>query len=123
MISSMEEDGENMKVRMIFGDIRMLTWNVNSSLFSNVELRKVISLLGRTTPNEKYWSEKLENLIIYREERKLKKKELSGNINKERRRKLEEMERERTKGKCKVLKNPDKIIYEKNGRKVFLRLE
>ena len=63
----------------------------------------------------------LANLIIYREERKLKKKELSKKIIEEIRRKLEQMiiqgERARAECKCRVLKNPDKIEYEKNGRK------
>ena len=94
----MKEDGENLIVKMIYGDIRMLTWNVTTNLFSNVELRRVISLLGRTTPNEKEWREKLANLIIYREERTLKKKELSRKINEERRRKLYQEQRARTKG-------------------------
>ena len=38
-------------------------------------------------------------------------------------RKLKEMEKERTKRKCRVLKNPDIIEYEKNGRNVFLKLK
>ena len=32
-------------------------------------------------------------------------------------------ERARTDGKCRVLKNPNRIVYEKNGRKEFLILE
>ena len=123
MISYVEEDGENLKVKMISGDIRMLTWNVTANLFPNVELRKVISLLGITTPSEKDWREKLANLIIYREEMKLKKKEMSRKISEERRRNLEQMEKEITEGKCRVLKNPDIIIYEKNRRNVFVILE
>ena len=39
-------------------------------------------------------------------------------------RKLKELEKQITKSKCRILKNPDKIEYEKNRRKkVFLRLE
>ena len=62
-----EEDGENLKVKLISGDIRMLTWNITTNMFSNVELMRVIRLLGRTTPSEKEWGEKLANLIIYKE--------------------------------------------------------
>ena len=123
MISSVEEDGENLKVKLISGDIRMLNWNVNTNLFSNVELRRIIRLLVKTTPSEKDWREKLANLIIYREERKMKKNELSRKLSKEKMRKLEEMEKERTKRMCRILKNSNIIEYEKNGRKVFLILE
>ena len=43
MISSVKEDGENLKVNLISGDIRVLTWNITTNIFSNVELRRVIS--------------------------------------------------------------------------------
>ena len=115
MISYVEEDGENLKVKLIFEDIRMLTWNITTNLFSKVELRRVISLLGRTTPSEKEWKEKLANLIIYREERKLKKKKLSRKISEEIIRKLDKMviqgERAKNEGKCRVMKNPDITEY------------
>ena len=80
MINSVEEDGDNLKIKLKSGDIRMLTWNITTNLFSNVDLRRVMSLLGRTTLGEKEWRENLENLIIYRDKRKLKKKELSKKI-------------------------------------------
>ena len=47
MINSIEEDGENLKIKLISGDTKMLIWNVNTNLFSNLELRRIISLLGR----------------------------------------------------------------------------
>ena len=123
MIKSVEEDGEDLKIMLISGDIKMLKWNVNTDLFSILELRRILSLLGKTTPSEKSWREKLANFIIYKEERKLKKKELSKKLNEERLSKLKEKEKGEYKSKCRILKNPDRIEYEMNGRKVFLRLE
>ena len=58
MINSVEEDGDNMKIKFKSGDIRMLTLNITTNLFSNMELRRVISFLCRTTPSEKEWREK-----------------------------------------------------------------
>ena len=49
---------------------------------------------------------------------------MSRKLKEERLRNLKELEKERTKSKCRILKNPDRIEYEKNGiRKVFLRLK
>ena len=122
MISSMEEDGENLKIKLISGDIRMLIWNFTTNEFSNIGLMRIISLLSKTSPKEKGWREKLAHLIIYREERKLKKKKLSKKMVEERRKKLEHIfiqgERSRAKGKCRILKNPERIGFYKNGRKV-----
>ena len=123
MIKSVEEDDENMKIMLISGDIKMLIWNVNTDLFLISELRRIISLLGRTTPSEKNWRERLANFIIYKEERKLKKKELSRKLNEAILSKHKEKKKEKIKSKCRILKNPDMIEYEKNGRKVFLILE
>ena len=53
MIKSIEEDSDNLKIKLKSEDIRMLTWNITTHLFSNVEIRRVISLLGRITPSEK----------------------------------------------------------------------
>ena len=103
----------------------MLTWNVNTYLFSNMKLRRIISPLGRTTPSEKNWRENLAN-FFYLQRRKKAEEEgvVQENSYEERMRKLEEMEKERTKRKVQnSAKNPDIIEYEKNGRKVFLILE
>ena len=48
---------------------------------------------------------------------------MSRKLKEERLTKLREQEKVKTKSKCRILKNPDRIEYEKNGRKVFLRLE
>ena len=47
MISLMEEDGKDLKIKLISGDTRKLIWNHTTHGFSNIELRRVISLLGR----------------------------------------------------------------------------
>ena len=84
MINSGEKDGENLKIKLISGDTNMLIWNVNTDLFSDIELRRIISLLGRTSPSEKNWRERLASFIIYKEEKKPKKKELSRKLKEER---------------------------------------
>ena len=123
MINFVEEDGEDLKITLIRGETKMLVWNVNTDLFSILELRIILSILGKTTPSEKSWREKLANFIIYQEETKMKKKEMSKKLNEERLSKLKENEKGEYKSKCTILKNPDRIEYEMNGRKVFLRLD
>ena len=63
----------------------MLVRNINTDLFSNMELRRIISLLGRTTPSEKNRRERLASLIVYKEKRKT---EEEGAIQKTQRRKI-----------------------------------
>ena len=76
MIKSVEIEGDQLKVNLISGDIRMLIWGYKTKEFSNIEVKRVISLLGRTTHVEKLWRERLDELIIHREDMKLKKKRL-----------------------------------------------
>ena len=105
----------------------MLIWEYTTKEFSNVELRIIISLLGKPSPEEKRWKERLTELIVYREDIKLKKKKMSKKISEDRTKKLEEMinqsEKARAEGKYGTLNNPDKIEFLKKGRIVSLRLE
>ena len=127
MISSVEIMSEELKIKYNSEDIRMLIWEYTTKKFSNIKLRRIISLLGKTSLEEKRCKEKLEELIVYREDKKLKKKELSKKISEEQRKKLEEMfnqsEKTRAKEKCRILNNPDMIEFLKKGRKISLRLE
>ena len=53
MITSVEMMGEELKIKLNLIYIRMLVWKYNTKEFSNVELRRIISLLGKTSPAEK----------------------------------------------------------------------
>ena len=76
---------------------------------------------------KKRWREKLAELIVYKENRKLKRNELSKNISEERRKKLEylfnQSEKVRAERKCRILNNPDRIEFLKKGRKISLRMK
>ena len=74
MINTVEIEEDQLKVNLISEDIRMLILGYKTNELSNIEVKRVISLLGRTTPVEKLWRERLVGLIIHREEMKLKKK-------------------------------------------------
>ena len=91
MISSVEIADEELKIKLNSIDIRMLIWEYTTKKFSNVKLRRIISLLGKISPEEKRWREKLAELIVYREDIKLKKKEVSKKNLEERRKKLKKI--------------------------------
>ena len=91
-------------------------------------MKRITGLFGTKKSLDKRWRDKLAELVVYREERKKRKKrDLKEKIKEEMMKIQKELheksESTRAEGRCKIFNNPDKIEYMRKRRKITLMIE